>query len=309
MATNETINQLPTASTIDPVNDVLPIYQNSTVSTLGINRNTFLGLSSTPVGLTDTQTLTSKTLTSPTINGATLSGTLSGTYTIGGTPTFPSSVVTLTGSQTLTNKVLTSPTINSPTITNATYSGDTIVGYTSATSGTVYGMSVVSGVLASSALVNTVNTAALQTNAVGASNLATSAITLGFAQITANVSSTSTSATYVTGLGVLVTIPAGNRKVEITFFSPSAGNVSNTNGATFTIWSGNTVGTLTTQLAQANQIPSSSGVPNDFVICQAIQTPAAGSIAYSIAQTVLVSGTSTIAAAPTTPAFIIVKAI
>ena len=176
------ISGLPTASTIDPINDVLPIVTANINTTQQINRNTFLGLSSTPVGLTDTQTLTSKTLTSPTINGATLSGTLSGTYTIGGTPTFPSSVVTLTGSQTLTNKVLTSPTINSPTITNATYSGDTIVGYTSATSGTVYGMSVVSGVLASSALVNTVNTAALQTNAVvsgklGLSNSFTGGVT------------------------------------------------------------------------------------------------------------------------------------
>lgn len=44
-----------------------------------------------------------------------LSGTITGTYTIGGTVTFPSQVVLLTGSQTLTGKTLTSPVINSPT--------------------------------------------------------------------------------------------------------------------------------------------------------------------------------------------------
>lgn len=59
------------------------------------------------VTTTATQTLTNKTLTAPV-----LSGTLTGTYTIGGTPTFPSSVATLTGTQTLTNKTLTSPVIN-----------------------------------------------------------------------------------------------------------------------------------------------------------------------------------------------------
>lgn len=53
------------------------------------------------VGLTATQTLTNKTLTAPV-----LGGTLTGTYTIGGTPTFPASVVTLTGTQSLSNKTI-----------------------------------------------------------------------------------------------------------------------------------------------------------------------------------------------------------
>ncbi len=134
-----TINQLPAASTIDPTQDILPIYTAASQATQGISRNVLLGLSSAPVGLTDSQTLTNKILTSPTINGATLSGTLSGTYTIGGTPTFPSSVVTLTGSQTLTNKILTSPTINSPIITNASITADTLSGFTVSNTGTIYG--------------------------------------------------------------------------------------------------------------------------------------------------------------------------
>ncbi len=149
---NVTINSLPTASTIDATNDLLPIYTNSLAATQAISRNTYLNLSSQPVGLTDSQTLTNKTLTSPTINGATLSGTLAGTYTIGGTPTFPATVVQTTTSQTLTNKTLTSPTITSPTITNATISADTLTGYTVSNTGTVYGVPVTTGAINASYL-------------------------------------------------------------------------------------------------------------------------------------------------------------
>lgn len=63
------------------------------------------------VTLTGTQTLTNKTLTAPTLNG-----TLAGTYTLGGTVTFPSSVTTLTGTQTLTNKTFTSPVLTAPVL-------------------------------------------------------------------------------------------------------------------------------------------------------------------------------------------------
>lgn len=155
-----TITSLPVAATIDATADTFPIVTNSLNTTQQINRNTFLNLASQPVGLTDTQVLTNKTLTSPTINGATLSGTLAGTYTIGGTPTFPSSVTQNTVSQTLTNKTLTSPTINSPTITNATISADTLTGYTTSNSGTIYGVGVTTGQISGS---NTVLPAALAT--------------------------------------------------------------------------------------------------------------------------------------------------
>ncbi len=164
---NVTINALPPANSIDAVQDLLPIYQNSSVSTLSINRNTYLGLGSAPVGLTDSQSLTNKTLTSPTISSPALSGTLSGTYTLGGTPTFPSSVVTLAGSQVLTNKTLTSPTINSPTITNASISADTLTGYTVSNTGTVYGISVSTG---------TIGSAALAANSVTNSQIASGAL-------------------------------------------------------------------------------------------------------------------------------------
>lgn len=201
---NKTVNELPTANTIDGAQDILPIYTASEEATQGINRNTLLGLASAPVGLTDTQTLTNKTLTSPAISSAVLSGTLTGTYTIGGNPTFPSSVVTLTDTQTLTNKTLTSPTVNSPTITNATLSADTITGYTDTDTGSVYGMSVANGILASAALSNTVNTAALQASAVTTAKIADAAVTAAKrSQVVAigTISPTTTGNFSVTGVG------------------------------------------------------------------------------------------------------------
>ena len=155
-----TITSLPVAATIDATADTFPIVTNSLNTTQQISRNTFLNLVSQPVGLTDTQVLTNKTLTSPTINGATLSGTLAGTYTIGGTPTFPSTVTQNTASQTLTNKTLTSPTINSPTITNATINADTLTGYTVSNTGTIYGISVTSSQIGTAAIANNAITTA-----------------------------------------------------------------------------------------------------------------------------------------------------
>lgn len=123
------ISALPTASGIDGAADYLPIVQSSVTNR--INRNTFLGITGNPVGTSDSQALTNKTVTSPTISSPTLSGTIIGTYTLGGTPTFPAAVVTLTGSQALTNKTITAPTITGPTVTgtvagSATYSTPTL---------------------------------------------------------------------------------------------------------------------------------------------------------------------------------------
>jgi hypothetical protein len=78
------------------------------------------------VTLTGTQTLTNKTLTAPVLGGS-----ITGTYTLAGTPTFPSTVVLTTGAQTLASKTLTAPIIstisNTGTLTLPT-STDTLVG-------------------------------------------------------------------------------------------------------------------------------------------------------------------------------------
>ena len=144
-------------TTIDRAADSWLIYDNSATALKRTTINYALDLTSHPVGVDDTQTLTAKTLTSPTINGATLSGTLTGTYTIGGTPTFPSSVVTLTGSQTLTNKVLTSPTINNATVANPTLTVDTVSEYTTANGVTVDSLNIKDGKLNTNDSVVTAN--------------------------------------------------------------------------------------------------------------------------------------------------------
>ena len=142
---NKTIESYTGATGIDPVNDLMLIYNNTAGAYESINRNTIMGVSGTPADLSSIQTFTNKTLTSPTISGPTLSGTITGTYTIGGTPTFPSSVVTLSGTQTLTNKTLTSPVITGGSISNSTIAVDTIVGYTTSTISTIGGVTFNNG--------------------------------------------------------------------------------------------------------------------------------------------------------------------
>ncbi len=135
--------------------------------------NNLLDLTSHPVGVDDSQTLTLKTLTAPTISSPVLSGSVTGTYTLAGTPTFPSAVVTLTGSQTLTNKVLTAPTISTPTITNPTVTVDTISEFTGANGVTIDGLNIKDSKLNTS-------------NSVVASNITDSAIT--FSKLDSTVS-------------------------------------------------------------------------------------------------------------------------
>ncbi len=78
--------------------------------------------------LAGSETLTNKTLTAPT-----LSGTVAGTYTLAGTPTFPATVVSTTGTQTLTNKDLSSVTNTFP---NGMQVGFASATYSAATTGT-----------------------------------------------------------------------------------------------------------------------------------------------------------------------------
>lgn len=276
-AATSTTSPLPTyVGTVDPVNDLIPIYDASTTSTVSTYRNQFLALSSAPAGISDVQTLTSKTLTSPTINGATLSGTLGGTYTIGGMPTFPASVAQLTSTQTLTNKTLTSPTITSPIITNATISADTITGFSTSNTGTIYGVAVTGGTFSGSALTaGTIGATALATNAVQANQLSASAITLGLVAITATPATASTSYVMVAGVTVAVTVPAGGRKLEIDmsayqFYCGAAYYLA--------IYRGTSSGALTT-LVQDFAIASSISVSN----LVAYDTVAAGAYYYTLA--------------------------
>lgn len=119
---------------------------DATGPTNGMNTiNSVLGITGSPIGTTDSQTMTNKTITAPAISSPVVSGTITGTYTIGGTPTFPSTVVLTTGTQTLTNKTLPSAVIDQATITRPTLSLDAIAEYTAAAGVTVDGMLIKDG--------------------------------------------------------------------------------------------------------------------------------------------------------------------
>lgn len=184
-----TINGLNVAGSIDPVNDYLPIFTASATATQGINRNTLLGLSSQPLGLTDVQSPTNKTFNNTNVftvkdGSLTLQNSSSTTkqaqfslanITAGNTrvytvPDYNATLATLTGTETLTNKTLTSPTISSPTITNATISADSVSGFTTSNTGTIYGLPIAAGVISSA---GTVSGASLVNATVQFASLAT----------------------------------------------------------------------------------------------------------------------------------------
>lgn len=186
-----------------------------------------------------------------------------------GTLSLPTSSDTLVGratTDTLTNKTINSPTIDSPTVTT---------GIT------------------------------LPNNSIAAANLATSAITLGYAQITSNFTTTSTSATQVTGLTVTVTIPAGGRKVKITAWASSMQQNNGLDATNISIWDG-TVGSGT-QLAGSGQTGGGANY-NTAAFCLAVVSPSAGSKTYNVGFSTQ-AGTGALVAASTSPAFILVEAI
>lgn len=129
-----------------------------------INRSVFLGVSGQPMDTTTAQSVTNKTFDNTNVltlrddrftlqddGDATkqarfqLSGITTGqtkTYTL------PDANTTLVGTgvtQTLTGKTLTSPVITGGSITGTTITTDAVIGQSSSTSGTIYGLSIASG--------------------------------------------------------------------------------------------------------------------------------------------------------------------
>lgn len=178
-----TITALPTAATIDATQDWMAIDTTSLATTQKINRNTYLGITGSPVGTTDTQALTNKTVGNT--NTVTLKDTLftlqddgdttkqarfqlSGittattrTYTL---PNASSTLADIATTQTFTNKTITSPVITGGTITGSTIAVDSISGQSVSTVVSVAGLSISAGVL---------NT----NNSVITSNIADTAVT------------------------------------------------------------------------------------------------------------------------------------
>lgn len=149
-------------------------------------------------------------------------------------------------------------------------------------------------------------TADLADGAVGGSKLATSAITLGYAQITSNFSTTSATPVQVTSLTSTVTIPSGGRRIKITAFTGQLSNTAGNNTGELSIWDG-TVGSGT-RLQFGDITAGGAGNTGSPCIIIAVVTPAAGSKTYNVGA-LATAGTTTVAAVATGPAFILVEAI
>lgn len=146
---------------------------------------------------------------------------------------------------------------------------------------------------------------ALDNNAISARTLATNAITLGYAEITANFGTNATSATQVTGLSASVTIPAGGRRVKVTAFCQDVTCSVTPSDCYLSIWDG-TVGSGT-QITRSHIVVPSAGYGYSMTPIS-VKIPAAGAKTYNVGFHVN-TGNGLLTAAATYPAFILVEAI
>lgn len=147
-------------------------------------------------------------------------------------------------------------------------------------------------------------------NGITGAMLSTSAICLGYAQITANVTSTSGAGAQLTGLTVTVTIPAGGRKIKITVYSLGLYNSVSASSYGLSLWDGAVVAGTQLQSAQFNNATGAATAYNMTTPATmiAVATPAAGSKTYNVGGFTN-SGTVTVQAGANNPAFILVEAI
>lgn len=176
---NVTFTQLTAwTGSIDGANDLIAVWKNSNSTLYKATQNQVLNLTSQPVGISDSQTISNKindnsnTYTSKdnafTIQNSSdttkravfnASGITTGTTR---TLTLPNASVTLaslTGTEIFTNKTLTSPAITGGTIDNSTITVDSISGHTSATTVTVGGVQLNNGTLNTNNAVTTASVA------------------------------------------------------------------------------------------------------------------------------------------------------
>lgn len=165
MANQKVIGDYTAANSIDGSTHYLLIQPGSSSTAYNkINRNVFLGVTGQPVDISTSQTLSNKTIGNTNTVTALDSGftlqdnsdntkqaqfQLSGlttattrTYTL---PDASSTLMDISSTQTATNKTFTAPVISGGSMDMTTITVDSIAGHTSATSGTIYGLSIASG--------------------------------------------------------------------------------------------------------------------------------------------------------------------
>lgn len=124
---------------------------------------------------------------------------------------------------------------------------------------------------------------------------------LGYAQITASQSTSSTSLVDVTGLSVTVTV--GSRPIRIICYSWGSLNSGSDLRTQFSLRD------VTAGVEVQYAIITSTGSQQEALCLVAYLTPAAGSRTYKLQFAAAVNGTSTISAAATRPAFILVEEV
>ncbi|GAC1406933.1 MAG: hypothetical protein NVSMB52_20380 [Chloroflexota bacterium] len=127
---------------------------------------------------------------------------------------------------------------------------------------------------------------------------------LGYTQITANQSTTST--TYVDVPGLSVTVTVGTRPLKITAYAPLINNTVAGNGGYWKI--SDVTGAADIQLARVLEGQTAS---TGMAVCAvaANVSPAAGSRTYKVQYAILNAGTLNLIASATSPAFILVEEI
>lgn len=170
------ISDLSRISGLDRANDLFEVDDVSLATSKSATVNDMLGLTSAPLGTTETQSPTNKTFdntTTITVKGNkftlqdqsdtskqaifSMAGITTGntrTYTL---PNASGTLADLASAQTFTNKTFTSPVINTPTINNPTLNTDAISEFTGGNGVTVAGMNVKSGKLNTNNSVVTAN--------------------------------------------------------------------------------------------------------------------------------------------------------
>lgn len=127
---------------------------------------------------------------------------------------------------------------------------------------------------------------------------------LGYRQITSDFTTASTSAVQVTGLTCPVIVPTG-RKIRVSVMAAGFFNGTAANGALLGAWDG-TVGSGT-KIANANGILNTSSASPG--VATAVVTPTSSSKTYNASAHSVSAGTTTVQAATTGPAYILVELI